>query len=738
MKLLIHHLREEAFADEASARAGLEEVREFTGLHRQVTGQPPARREAALLAFQIPRMLRPPESGDVVTGRVRYPLAGVSPEPMGLGLYFDFPSIGQRIKDPVCSESERKAWVELSAYWQGKTTEFRVRAAFPPDVSEKLPSDHWTDEPGVAFPLYRIGGVTLDYAKLLERGLDGLEEEAAAVSGNSDFRDGAVSVIRLVREAVHAQAEAAADPELKWVLEAIQHHPPVTLRQAIQLMWIYTLLAGTCNYGRLDVILSPFLDRDLRHGRLTREQALDLLCDFWRRMHDYANQYNHRVWIGGRGRPDPEAADRFALLAIEATRRVRLNQPQLSLRFHRDQNPDLWERALDAIGEGCTFPMLYNDDVNIPALASAFEVPESLACEYTPFGCGEAGFSHHSLTTPNGVINLLQALNVALHGGKDPVTGRLIQSGVPDPQELENFEAVWKAYTRVVEPHVAALARQQKIEYGITAEDSPLLLISLLTEDCTVRGKTLLDGGIRHLGGTLETYGNTNTADSLLVIDELVFRHREVSLPDLVKALDADFAGHEILQRKCLAVAKYGNDEGLADEMAWRVHRHICGWTRQQAPVAGLDSYLVVVVNNWANTVLGKLTGASAEGRHAGAPMANANNPTPGSDTAGVTAFLNSLVRLDSDRHAGTVQNMKFSREWFGGNRPKFDALLRAYFANGGTQAMITVVSRDDLEAAMREPEKWGHLMVRVGGFSIRFVELPPDAQREVLERTLH
>ncbi|MEI6108271.1 MAG: glycine radical domain-containing protein, partial [Opitutae bacterium] len=119
-------------------------------------------------------------------------------------------------------------------------------------------------------------------------------------------------------------------------------------------------------------------------------------------------------------------------------------------------------------------------------------------------------------------------------------------------------------------------------------------------------------------------------------------------------------------------------------------------------------------------------------------PMANGNNPTPGADISGATAFLNSLVRLDSSIHAGAVQNMKFTKDWFGPMRPKFDALLRAYFSSGGTQAMITVVSRDDLEAAMREPQKWGHLMVRVGGFSIHFVELPHDAQLDLLARTLH
>ena len=118
--------------------------------------------------------------------------------------------------------------------------------------------------------------------------------------------------------------------------------------------------------------------------------------------------------------------------------------------------------------------------------------------------------------------------------------------------------------------------------------------------------------------------------------------------------------------------------------------------------------------------------------------MANAINPSPGRDISGVTAFLNSLVKMDPACHAGAVQNMKFSKGLFNRSRDKLNALLGTYFSQGGSQAMITVLDRRDLEAAMLEPEKWGHLMVRVGGFSARFIDLPPDVQREVLERTLH
>ena len=147
---------------------------------------------------------------------------------------------------------------------------------------------------------------------------------------------------------------------------------------------------------------------------------------------------------------------------------------------------------------------------------------------------------------------------------------------------------------------------------------------------------------------------------------------------------------------------------------------------------------MVVVINNQANTVLGRHTGASADGREAFRFMANANNPSGGMDKNGITAMFNSLVKLDTSIHAGAVQNMKFSREMFTKMQDKLEALLNTYFEIGGSQVMINVLNKDDLAAAMKEPDKYSNLIVRVGGFSARFVELPKDVQLEVFNRTLY
>ena len=88
--------------------------------------------------------------------------------------------------------------------------------------------------------------------------------------------------------------------------------------------------------------------------------------------------------------------------------------------------------------------------------------------------------------------------------------------------------------------------------------------------------------------------------------------------------------------------------------------------------------------------------------------------------------------------HAGAVQNMKFSKEMFTKYRTNMEALLATYFDMGGAQAMLTVMGRGDLENAMVHPELYQNLLVRVGGFSERFVNLPKHTQLEILSRTLH
>lgn len=733
----------------------------FTETYRRYCDAHPAIREAMCLRAQYPDVFRPIQDGDLLAGRIAYAAVGFSPQEggIGLGYYCQTDRLRRALAEEGLAESERAQIQDMIDFWATETTAARTRAAYPPLLKQWLPTDDWQNQPGVAYPLYRVTGGYIDFDKLVRLGLPGLQAEIAgaraARAGDPDAEalyDGMAIGLDVVAEvclwyAAQASERSAvtADParrrELHAMAEALRniaHRAPATFREAAQLAWLYVLVAGHRNYGRLDEYLGDLYNADLAAGRITEEGALAILQSLWRLMKARQIMFDGRVFVGGMGRRNPESADKVALLAMEATRTVLENEPQLSLRWHKGMNPALWEKALTVLGEGRTFPILYNDDVNVPAVAKAFGVSLEEAVHYMPFSCGEYVLNHRSYGSPNGLINLLKALEVALHNGRDGITGAEIGLTTGDPASFTTFEQLWDAYREQVEFFVEVMAHQQAIEYQVAGEHAPFLLSAILYDDCIGRGKGLFSGGIRYLGGTLESYGNTNTADSLTAIKELVYERKELTLPELVAMLDANFEGAPAQRQLLQKAPKYGNDDPVADAMAVRVHEHVCGYIREQAPKVGLDTYLAVLINNSANTVLGLLTAASPDGRKAREPMANANNPSGGADKKGVTAMLNSLVKLDPTIHAGAVQNMKFSKELFTAKRPQLEALLETYFDNGGTQAMITVVSRGDLEAALKEPDKYYHIFVRVGGFTARFVRMDPDVQREVLSRTLY
>jgi len=683
--------------------------------------------------------------GDVIAGRIHLPLVGISPEPGGFG-YFCAHGEVRKSLDLLQMDAVQSAEVlRMVSYWEGASTAAKTRGAFPRWVEDRLPSDNWQGEEGAAFPLYRLAGSQLDFDRLLHLGLKGLEKELAERQPRTDDEARLLAASLLALEALEqvlcryeSQARAEGMGALAEVLAVIRHEPPHTMHQALQLMWIYALASGTWNYGRLDDLLGHYLDRDLLLERLNRDDALQLLVGFWNLVADYDNRWNNRIIVGGRGRRNEREADQFALLAIEATRRTKRNQPQLSLRFHKDQDPALWTLALKALGEGATFPILYDDDHLIPAVARAFGVSLEEAEQYLPYGCGEYMLWHTSISSPNAVLNLAKCLELALNNGRDLKSGRVLGPQTGDPAGFASMEDVWGAYAAQVEWFMQACATAQKVEYEAAGREAPFLFLTLLTDDCLARGRALLSGGVRHLTAATEVYGMTTVSDSFAAIDSLIFKGRKHELTLVLKSLRDNWVNHTRLKAEMQEQPKYGNDNDLADAWAIRVHEHACDAAILAGDKAGLESHFIVNINNSANTNLGRFTAATPDGRLAGQGLSNGNNPAPGMDRHGLTALLNSMTKLRHDIHAGSVQNMKFSRTVFNHHLPELDFMLRAYFEKGGCQAMITVVSRQDLEMALENPSEWGHLMVRVGGFSARFVDLPPEVQKEILQRTLY
>jgi pyruvate-formate lyase len=518
-------------------------------------------------------------------------------------------------------------------------------------------------------------------------------------------------------------------------LAAIRVRPPEHMLEGLQLAWLYGLLCPLMEFGRLDEWIGDLYAADVDSGHISEGQALAYLQCFFRLIDHLDGETDGRVVVGGAGRRNPVNADRLALVAVEACRTVREVLPQFTLRFDSDTPPEVWEAAMRCLGEGRSYPLLYNDDVLVPGVMKAFGVPRARAESYMPLGCGEIEFDHHSFGSPNGFLGTLKVLELAIRGGADVMSGRPLSISTKPLVECASYDEFVAEYRKHLRRLVAALAGWERHLYDAIGAQHPFLLISAAYDGCLEAGKGVLDGGCPYLHGSLELYGNVNVANSLAAIKRLVFEERRIAAAELVAALDDNFVGHARLRRMLLDAPKYGNDDPYVDEIMVGLHDWLAATIAEQAPRVGLASYLGVTINNSLNTDLGRWVGATPDGRKAGTAMANANNPAPGTDTHGLTAMLNSLLKPSHDNNDGMVQNLRLTRETWTTPGGKTQALLDSYFARGGAQLMVTVVGRDDLRGAMERPEEYRDLIVRIGGFSARFVELRKDVQQEIYDR---
>ena len=730
----------------------LEIMERYTDVHRKHLGASKEMREAACLEVLYPTLFRHIEEGDRIAGRLDFlPIGfGCVTSVGGVGHYCVFRKLSQfREQLP---EEERPRVDVLYRYWE----DHDVKTAYNRETLQEGILGTFIE---TAYPMIataRLSGMMLDYPTLLEEGIGGLRKRILGrleeEPGNAFLQAGLRCLDLFVRCADHlAQAVqgqmASASPErrkeLARMADSLTHvreQAPETFHQALQLFWLYALLAGVINYGRLDDFLGPFLVRDLEAGRISEEEAYkDVRC-LWTLIENRRTTVNGRIIVGGRGRRHPKEADVFLHLCMKVAKDCRYVEPQFTLRLNKNTSEQIWDEALDALGAGATYPTIYNDDVEVPAVAYAMRVDEKTAEQYVPFGCTEFVIQGESTGTPNICINLLKILTIYMNGGIDPEDGIRKDGGVPIKplREYRTFREFYDGYKRLLDFYLDLSAKAQYHSYEVMNRHVGFLFTSLLMKDCIGRGKAVLDGGIRYLGGTNETYGNINTSDSLQAIKTLVFDEKKYTLEQLEEAVLHNFEGYEKVREDCLSCDKYGNDLDTADSMANDLYEFVAKGVRDRGIAIGMQYFLIVISNNQLNTEWGLSTGASPDGRLRGMYMNPANNPQGGADKNGPTAMLNSLAKFDARYHAGSVQNIKFTPSMFNGHRDIIKSLFRTYFERGGCHIMVTVVDSGVLEDAMVHPEKYPNLIVRVAGFSAVFVDLSPDIQKELLSRVLY
>lgn len=715
-------------------------------------------REAYALKMQTGHILVPMEKTDLIAGRVKHGIIGFSPQYGGLyTYYFHEEEAGELFSAYEKQMGNAAAVKEAMEYWSSENTLKKLNDRFTLNHGDleryKKTGGNMGKDVRLgsgSTPTGRLALTIPDLYKLIRLGLPGLKEEIhKKVSQNTTFREALLIAVDTVADAaaiyqLQAEEFLQKEPENKDLavlanaLANIRVKAPATFVEGLQLYWIYGVLSDLMNHGRMDVYLGDLYAEDLKCGRITEEEAIRYITCLYGHYKYIGKVHDTRVVVGGKGRRNEENADLLAMVIMETSRRVKDVVPQLTLRYYKGMNEEVFDKALQVNKEGCSFPLLYSDDTNVPAVMKVFDVSEEEAYSYIPAGCGEYVLEARSIGTPNSGVNLLKSLELALHHGMDMYYHQTAGPDSGDVSDFSTYEDLWKAFTDQIDHEIPIVAWGQKECYNLMEENAAFLHLSLLMEDCLEKEKALFEGGVRYLNGATEIMGMISAADSLCAIKKLVYEDKSMTLPQLTAILDLNFKGFEKERQMMLQCPKYGNDDEYADAVANEVFRYVALKSIEYTDIIGLNKFNMVSVNNSESAVWGGYTMASACGRTDASAMANANGASIGADKNGITSLLNSMSKFDHSIHAGVINNVRISKGLFEESYDKIKFVIRTFMENNGNQINLMVIGKDDLVKAKKNPEQYQNLIIRIGGFSARFVELDPVVQDELIARTTY
>ncbi len=628
------------------------------------------------------------------------------------------------------------------------------------------------------------GHLIPNYPRLLREGWRGVRDRAEAVANDPASTPEQRSLARAIvicadgvrafaaRYAAEARRLAGREPdpqrraeleEIARICDRVPWEPARTFHEALQSLWFTHMLVMVAESypgpglspGRIDQYLYPYYRADIDAGRLTREQARELLQCFWIKpnyAYDYqgwvgTNQginssFGQLITLGGINEKGEDASNELTALILDVIRDMNLLEPKPNIRLHT-RTPDwLLDRVVDMIASAQGSPFLLNFDENSIAGLRWAGLPEEMLWDYAPVGCLEntlQGCDRSGTVDVN--LNLAKAVELVLHNGRDAATGEQIGPRTGDPRRFETFDQFFAAFKTQLRAILEQLIAVNNIADIGRARFEPTPYLSALVDGCLESGKDITAGGARYNFITVEGVALATTADSLAAIRKLVYEDRVLTMGELIRALDANFEGYESVRQMLLhRTPKYGNDDPAADDLAREVSRF---WTteafRHVSPTGKRYRGGYLSWNYWV--AYAPRTAATPDGRRRGQFLSNGVCPVNGADRQGPTAVIRSVGHLGLETAPnGASHTMSFSPSLLRSeeNRRKLAALLRAYGKVGGTCLQINVIHPDTLRAAQREPDSYRNLLVRVTGYNAYFVMLGKEIQDEIIARESH
>lgn len=606
------------------------------------------------------------------------------------------------------------------------------------------------------------------YQRLLDYGFGGLlkKEKEKYVDTNDPEEKDTLEAYMIVTEACieyigrykeEAQRLAAEErneedrKQLEKIAEAcgwIAENKPRNFFEAIQLMWfgheliLAESVPSSVSLGRFDYYLTPYYEKDIEEGILTRERAKDLVASFWTKCKANRKGYQNLV-LGGANADGSCSISELTYICLEVTKELKYDQPSVCFRWTSNMPERAWKEIVQVIQTGTGFPALFNEDICLK-IRERLEIPKEIAWEYAFAGCVEIGIPGKEYTiTEMARLNLPKILELMFHQGKDPISGDQFPLAYmhteKEIEDIQTFDELLEWYLEELQYFIKLGIQSANMLDQMYGINYPLPFLSVLMEGCIEQGKDVAKGGALFNNTGFNMCGLATIADSLAALKKLVFEEKVFSLRDFIQATDADFKGYEKLQMMAqYQCPKYGNDQPEVDQIAVRIAKCFSNTVGVYSTPRG-GKYRVGMYSVEDHSHMGNATGATCDGRNRGRALSNSMGPVQGMDTNGPTAMLNTLNCFDFSKATnGMVLDLKMTPTFLEKEEhlEKLKMLIETYFQRGGLEIQISSVSRETLVKAQEHPENYGNLVVRVSGFSAYFTSLCKVTQDEIIERT--
>jgi pyruvate-formate lyase len=534
---------------------------------------------------------------------------------------------------------------------------------------------------------------------------------------------------------------------------------PQTFAQAVQLFWFAWNIRGHGTIGRLDQHLYPFYHRDLDVGIIDRQKAFEILVELWEGFNRTGGGDTlMNLMIGGRDHKGYDQANEISYLMMDASIKVSKSEPHLSARIHAGTTESFFDKLaeLQLLGHGQG--AIYNDEALIPSLVSV-GVPLESACRYANDGCtevtidGESGISFMTVEAVkslelmlfNGEENKLPGDAVGRYINRDHQERRLGTNAelgyrTGNFADMTSFDQVYEAYInqymyqldRILNMLCAHINNEQ--QKGVT---SPFLAGTF--PQCLETGLDPFRGGFTIPCYMVFSCSIPTVADGLSAIKKVVFDDRFCTTGELLEALRANFEGYEQLRQNCLSAPKFGNDDDYVDDIASDIASRFCARVKQHPSPTGKPIWPALY--NFLFNDTAKIVGATPDGRRWREPVSEHYSPTPGRAKNGATAVIKSAAKGPLAEACGSsIFHVSLDR----GTAPANDEgkvllkwLVKSALGLNVAVMDIAIYDVDKLKKARLHPEEYRDLIVRVWGFSARFVDLCDEMQDHIIQRAI-